>query len=298
MPGCRRLLSCLLVACFLSACAGAGPRPEPGAPEAAAVPGLIDRAFTGFVFRDEFSAVLSRVIATCRDGSGDWKGDMQGDATAFAPMLLYDLSQDFSWPGLAAMADRTVAYEARRVRRCFYLPWPDMEVVIGIPALAQPFLKNNDDTYSGLFLKCVRIGYRCVSLSPVFLTPFVKDRASAYGLTSCMCFTAAQLSRSREERDSFVRRGVSLIEKADSECWDPGESMYKYDTLADWPQQTMMMALVRAYHATGRTAFLDRAIVVLGSVERRFLDREGGGYFGTRTLGPRGSPQQQHGMGS
>ncbi len=281
MVSAKKILpACILVAAVLAGCSAVKPQRGLHVPEAEAVAAGLERSFTAFAFRDEFSAILSRIISTTREESGDWKGDLQGDATAFAPMLLYDLSRDLAYPDLAVMADRTVAYEARRVKRCFYLPWPDMDLVIGIPALAQPFLKNNDTEYNALFLKCVRIGYRCVSISPRFLTPFVRDRASAYGLMSYMCFMAADLSQDIEEKDSFVGKGVDLIEKADRECWDAGQSLYRHTVLADWPQQTMIMALVRAYHATGETSFLSRALAVFGTMDRRLYDPEKGGYFG------------------
>ncbi len=241
---------------------------------------LLDSTCDTFVFREQFTAILTRLIDSSWDESGNWKGDLQGDATVFAPMILYALGRDSGSRELTAMADKTVAYEAGLVKRCLVWPVPSMNMVIGFPALVQPYLQTGDPRYLSMFFSGVRIGSACISLFPGFFTPFVRDKASAFGLIGYMNLTAAQASGDNTQKDAFIHKGISLIEKANSRCWDEGESLYRYSSLMDWPQQTMMMALIKAYGVTGDKKYLDQALLVFDTLDRRCRDTIRGGYSG------------------
>lgn len=281
------LISCIFLM-HLSGCRTAGPMPWAYVPSAQSISARLDSTFDDFVFKREFSAILASLIAASWDPSGDWKGDIQGDATAFAPMLLYALARDTGEREFLSMAERTVAYEAGLVKRLYFWPVPDTSLVMGFPALAQPYLLNNDPTYRSLFLRGVRFGYAFASLSPEIFTPFVRERACVYGIMGYMCLVGAEVSGEPGQKDEFIRKGVGLIEKADELCWDESKGLYAYSRLPDWPQQTMMMALVKAYRATGSRAYLDRALLVLDSMNRLCLDTRNGGYYGHPDLDTKG----------
>ena len=220
------------------------------------------------------------------DPSGDWK--RTSSATAFAPMLLYALARDTGEGELRSMAERTVAYEAGLVKRLYYWPFPSTSLVMGFPALAQPSIQNDDQTYRSLFLRGVRFGYAFTSLSPEFFTPFVREKACVYGLMGYMCLVGAEVADEPREKDEFVRKGVKLIEKANKFCWDEREALYTHSSLLDWPQETMMMALIQAYRATGNRAYLDRARIVLDTMNRLCRDACRGGYYGHPDLDTKG----------
>lgn len=260
----------------LQACRQLNPDPQPVEMTRIDVARALGRAHPSFEFEHEFCTVLSTLILSAWDESGDWKGDLQGDATAFAPMLLYAFAHDVQEDLLRIMADRTVAHEARMVNQCLLWPVPSMEVVIGFPALAQPFLATGDDRYRRTFLRGVRLGYVLARYFPGALTPFVSDRASVYGATAYLCFTAARMADTADAREEFVLKGTALVEQAGDECWDGEEGRYTHQNMLDWPQGTMMMALVSAYRATGETRYLDQALSVLEYMDRCCLDEAGG----------------------
>lgn len=280
------LLSCLL-AC-IAGCQTAKPSTSACIPSGKNISAQLDNAFDHFVFKKEFSAILTTLMTDSWDGSGDWKGDIQGDATAFAPMLLYAFARDTGDRDFLSMAERTVAYEAGLAGRFPFWPVPSSNLVVGFPALAQPCLQKGDPTYRSLFLRGVSFGYAITSLSPAFLTPFVRERACVYGIMGYMCLTAAEVADESGRKEEFIRKGIRLIEKANKCCWDDEESLYAHSHVLDWPQETMMMALTKAYRATGNRAYLDRAILVLHSMNRLCRDARTGGYYGHPDLETKG----------
>jgi hypothetical protein len=293
VPACGRsaflwLMAAWILLPFLGSCSVARPMPALEIPDRPAISAHLDRTFASFDFEDEFSSILSTLMMSSWDESGDWKGDLQGDATAFAPMLLLPMAHDSGDLRLRAMGDRTVRYEAGLVRRSLYWPFPSMSLVIGVPALAQPYLAEGDQEYVPLFLRTVRLGYLSASITPLFITPFVRDRASVYGLVGYMCFIASDVAQTPDDRDEFIQKGLRMVRKADEECFDPGEGLYRHSEITDWPQEVMVMAHARAYRATGDKAHLERAQLVLQSMDKRFLEAGRGGYAGHGDEGTKG----------
>jgi len=225
-------------------------------------------------FGSEFSAILSRLLSEAWRTDGDWSGDLQGDATFFAPVLLYALWKDTGNPVFRIMADRTVEYEKRLTDRFFLLP--DMDMVIGFPVLAESYRSTGDRDSLDRYLSGVRKGSAVAACFPGFFTPFVYDRASVYGAVGTMTLQAYELSGD----ESFRKKGLELIAAADHSCWNAQEGLYAYEELADWPQATMLIALVRAYRATGEKPYLEQCGKIVASLDERYLDRENGGYCG------------------
>lgn len=230
-------------------------------------------------FRKEFSVILTRLISGTWQDDGDWSGDLQGDATFFAPVLLYALWQETGNPVFRKMADRTVDHEKSLVRRFSLFPVPGMEMVIGFPVLAEAYKATGDPDSLDRYISGVKKGSALASFSPVFFTPFVYDRASVYGTVTTMTLQAYELTRD----ESFRQRGLDLIAAAGHDCWNEKEGLYAYDTLADWPQATMLIALAKACRITGDTAYLDRCEIIIASLDERFRDPLRGGYYGHPT---------------
>ena len=241
-----------------------------------------------FVFRDEFRAILDNLIEQYWDASGNWKGDMQGDATLFASMLLFALSNDTEDAVMARMAQQTVTYETSLVKRFFYYPVIHMDLVMGFPALAQPYLFTGDDAYRFLFLTGVRSGNIMISLMPGTFVPFVHDRATLYATSGYLCFLAYEMAETEFQKNSFRKKGLDWIEKANRDCWNEETGLYEYSKILDWPQTTMMMALAAAYRATGEVSYLDQCLCVLNAMDELCLDTVRGGYRGHPDLSRKG----------
>jgi hypothetical protein len=227
-------------------------------------------------FGNEFSVILTLLITDSWKEDGDWIGDLQGDATFFAPVILYDLWRDTENPVFRKMADRTVDHEKSLVRRFSLFPVPGMEMVIGFPVLAEAYKATGDLDSLDRYLSGVKKGSALASFYPGFFTPFVYDKSSVYGTIGTMTLQAYELTMD----ESFRKRGLDLIAAADHSCWNAEEGLYSYEELADWPQATMLIALVKAYRITGDMGYLERCKTIIRSMDERFLDRQKGGYYG------------------
>jgi len=227
-------------------------------------------------FGGEFSSILANLTTHYWDESGDWRGDFQGDATCFAPMLLYALWKDIGVQALLSMADTTVDHEISLVNRFFIWPVPHMDLVIGFPSLAEAYKATGREHYLNLFILGVNAGSMLATYYPDYLIPFMYDRASVYGALSTMSFKAFELTGN----DAYKKRGLAIINQADRECWSEGEGLYSFSRYPDWPQATMMMACVAAYRVTGDKAYLNRCRRIVTSMDGSFWDYERGGYFG------------------
>ncbi len=233
-----------------------------------------------FVFREEFQGILDNLMTHYWEEDGNWRGDLQGDATYFASILLFALGSDAGDECMMQMARQTVSYEVSLIKRFFYRPGVHMDLVIGFPALARQHLYTGDDARRILFLSGVTSGNLMISLMPERFVSFVHDHATLYAVSAYLCFLAADAAGREAERGRFIRRGLYWIEKADTRYWDEDTGLYDYSNIMDWPQTTMMMALVQAYRFTGEDKYLDRCLTVLGSMDELCLDKIRGGYTG------------------
>jgi len=286
----KRSLIVLIMMVFLSSGGCAlfkGSRPEPAFWDENSRESLMSRTET-FVFKDEFRGILDNLMQNYWDPSGNWNGDIQGDATLFASMLLFALSRDTHDTAMEEMAQQTASYEASLVRRFFYYPVVHMDLVMGFPALAQPYLFTGDDAYRFLFTTGVRSGNIMISLMPGVFVSFVHDRATLYASASYMCFLAHEMSETEFQKNSFKKKGIAWIERANRDCWNEEAGLYEHFRILDWPQTTMMMALTAAYRATSDAQYLDQCLLVLDSMEALCRDSSRGGYRGHPDLSRKG----------
>ena len=241
-----------------------------------------------YVFRDEFRMILNNLIVNYWDASGNWKGDIQGDATVFASMLLFRLSADTQDEAMEAMALRTVSHEAALVRKFFIKPVLSMDMVVGFPSLAQRYQYTGEESFRFVFLTGTHTANLLMLIRPGAFESFVHDRVCSYGIMSYMCFLAEDIAIANLEKQSLRNKGTALIEKANRHCRNQETGLYEYSHNLDWPQTTMMMALIAAYKATHDHAYLDWCLEVLTAMDALCRDTSRGGYFGHPDLQTKG----------
>ncbi|MFH1538029.1 MAG: hypothetical protein ABIH66_03660, partial [bacterium] len=70
-----------------------------------------DAARAEFAYQNQFDTLLDYLMENHWDESGNWSGDMMGDASWFAPALLFQMGADGNRPELTEMAVKTVDWE-------------------------------------------------------------------------------------------------------------------------------------------------------------------------------------------
>ena len=236
------------------------------------------------LFTEEFDAILARLRADFWSEDGDWVGDMQGDATAFAPTVLYPIGEEREDAELIAMATATVDHEVSLVMDLVASGVLSMDAVIGAPALAEGYRHTGDDAYRFAFLAGTTVGYELISTQPEQFLPFVFDLATVYGTGAYLCLSAAELSGEAQ----YMDMALDLIAQANDEVWDDDAGMYEWTQVADWPQATMAMSLATAYRLTGEPAHLARAERVLAGMEACCWDADRGGWWAAEDIPGKG----------
>jgi hypothetical protein len=224
-------------------------------------------------FEERFDAILATLLEHWHD-SGDWEGDMQGDATAFAPALLYRLGKED--PDLWDKAAVTARYEVGLIQELAQTRELNMDAVVGFPALGDCY-RFEEAAGCGLWLAAGTVaGHQVISERPEDLLPYVFDMATVFGTGATMCLDAAEVLQDESLQD----KGLELIARADADYWDEEQGLYSWSQVIDWPQATMMMALTRAYRITGEQKYLDRCERILASMNACCWDDAAAGYFG------------------
>jgi len=242
---------------------------------AAGCPREQDTAEVSPRFQTEHDAILDHLVADFWSEDGDWEGDMQGDATAFAPRVLYAAGEERGEGRYAEMAGTTVEHEVALLQAYLLTHVLTMDAVIGAPGLADGYEVTHNETWRALFLGGAAMGYDMMVTDPDQFLPYVFDLATVYGSGATMCFRAWELS----ELEAHRTNGLDLVARADAEAWDEAEGRYDWTLVMDWPQATMIMALVGAYRATGDEAYLERAQRVHQTMEEQCWDDERGGWL-------------------
>lgn len=228
------------------------------------------------MFAEPFETILQRLLADFWSADGDWQGDMQGDATAFAPALLFALGLERGDADLTARAVTTVKHEIELVEQLIQTTELTQGALIGFPALADGHTHGADSRCETLLSLGLIAGHSIITTKPETILPYLFDLATVYGTGSYMSFIGYEALGVEVLKD----KGLDLIARADAECWDEEQGLYSWTEVPDWPQATMMLALTRAYRATGDAALLTRCERILQSMKGCCWDEEQGGYFG------------------
>jgi len=209
---------------------------------------------------------------------GNWSEDMQGDATAFAPLILY------ATPGTneAELRRRPRPPSSTRLKIASAVAATgelSMEPVIGAPALAYGFQSTGKAIYRGSFLIGARRGYSMIAADPEAFAAYVGDLASVYATGAYISLMAYEISGEKEDLDN----ALDLISRANDTEWDDEQGIYRWSMTMDWPQATMIMALAKAYQATHDEALLTHARRALARMNSGCWDAAHGGYFTDET---------------
>ncbi len=239
----------------------------------------VDFRLTETLFQEEFDNILDNLISNFWAPDGNWEGDAQGDATAFAPMVLYPVGKEMNNQEMIEKANLTVDYEVALINEFLVDRRINMDLVIGYPALAEGYKYTGNLQYGNLLSLATLAGSTLIAEKPELLLDFVFDYATVFGTGSYMCFvTHDALSNDLFKANVFKEQGISLIEKAEA-YWNEEGGYYNYSRVLDWPQATMMMALTKAYKETGEQKYLDRCDAILDFLNTLW-DWDRGGYFG------------------
>jgi len=236
-------------------------------------------------FDDLFYPILNNLIDRFWQPSGDWIGDQQGDATAFAPMLFYRLALERRAPWLAERATLTAEWEMALIRRVFSLQLEDlddlMNVVTGGPALIEACRYTGDQRYcstASLGLRGANVLARTIPWAFVFFF----DPVVAMAVSADCSFDLADVTGD----DALREEGLALVDLADIKYWREADGFYGV-TCWDWPEATMLMALAEAFRDTGSPVYRERADRLIETTDCVLWDKERGGYYGHITTGPR-----------
>ena len=231
------------------------------------------------LFADMFHAIQDNLIKNCWVGNGDWRGDMQGDDVAFGPWLFYSIGEDCGIPEFVSMATRTVDYEVSQLEKLFsggmWNPMKMMKTVVGGPALIEGYRFTENPEYLQWADTGLEIGTGIALMFPRMLAPVVLDPAVVVGVTADLDFELFGITL--DSRYSLW--GLAAMDAAEGRFWNE-EGGYYGDTLWDWPEATMLMALAQAFKATADPLYRARAEIVSETADREFWDPEDSGYYG------------------
>lgn len=222
------------------------------------------------VFQAESQALLDHLVADFWSPDGNWEGDMQGDATAFAPYILYASGR----ARLEEKATATVDYEVKIAAAVATTGVLSMEAVVGAPALADGFRNTNKTLYRAAFLLGARQGYAMIAANPEEFAVYIGELATVYGTGAYLSLVAHEISGEQQDLD----HALDLISRANATEWDDARGVYRATSGMDWAQATMIMALAKAYVATKDETHLTHATRALAGMDAGAWDAVSGGY--------------------
>lgn len=235
------------------------------------------KEITFYRYGDEFREILNNLVYNYWDESGDWRGDLEGDATAFAPLVLFQLYEAGWGNQYYDMALKTVEYEvslAEELLNKGILASLDtiMKGVVGGPALVYGYEFTRKEEYIHLAKTGFRIGKSLLKSFPDLANYFLLSPVVGYGTLIYMGFEIYELTGEEEVRTDCVE----MIWECDGRYYD--DDGY-YTPLTDWGEAVMMMALSKAYIITGEVSYLDRAEEVYATSITALWDSVNDGFF-------------------
>ena len=212
---------------------------------------------------------------------GNWRGDMMGDATAFAPELFFPMAHETGCQELHELSVSTVEYELTLVSGFINGGANAMETVVGAPSLITGYQWTQNRQYrfmshAGLLALASQILNDPEAFS-FFFEPVVALGSTAY-------YILVHVDVSGDE--ALVLKALEALELADQTYWDEENGVYS--ELWDWSQALMIMALSRAYRQTGDTGYLGRAERLATTVLEQMWDETRGGFWASHKDEQRG----------
>jgi hypothetical protein len=264
-----------------------------------------------FQFQSEFDAIFKNLNNNFWSEDGNWEGDMMGDATAFAPPILFQMGIENNDPALLEKARKTTEWEFNAIGQALQSILSGgtpaaadgtdalIDALFGGPGLVEGYRYTGENKYLMLAGLGLSGGSEVLSLPPstlgmIFNSGPVAGFTSAFagkGFSSPVTAVATLLSAIVAHTDFELYRasgiekyktyGKDLLDRVEQYYWNPDLGYYgaALPDLWDWAIGTMIMSLARGYQLTGEAVYLDRAEALVETTDERMLDPDRGGYF-------------------
>ncbi|MEW5946755.1 MAG: hypothetical protein AB1742_11205 [bacterium] len=245
---------------------------------AAAILILGSAAHAGFPYREQFDRLLDYLLQNHWDESGNWSGDMMGDASWFAPALLFQLGRDEQKPEYVRMATKTVEWEASLFRagsknlQNIKISDEEVSVIGGMPGIFYGFKHTGRGEWKTLTEQVLILICSLAKANPETLVENFGGDVVVF--LSAVSF-ASYLYHEETGGAQYRRCALEAVEIAGEKHWNEAEK--HYGRLWDWSASAILLALSGAYRLSGDEKYRARADEVLDTVLDRLWDSENGG---------------------
>jgi len=238
-----------------------------------------------FPYFDLFTSILNRLVSDFWNESGDWDGDMMGDATSFAPEVLFGYGLETDDRSLIDKGAVTCLWELDLASRVLH---GDLDAAypagMGALAILWGHIHQVDPGFAGLYELMLPVGSAIASMFYEGLADFVGDvfpDACYLGIMAHVNHLAARYETG-EARDEAMARGRNLIEIAYEDLWDPQLQLFEaegtyHGHLAS--NGVMLLAVAGDAYLTGDAEMQAKAEQLFASMDDALWDDEQGGYW-------------------
>lgn len=236
-----------------------------------------------FLYEKEFNAILNHLLSGFWDESGDWKGDMMGDASWFATALLFQMGRDRDSKEFLDKAEKTAQWEKQLFQRLLSSlksdQWQKLtDTTGGVPALFYTYQHTKTDEFKELAERSVEI--MCIVSSMVSIKPptYQEGVVPAPGPTAMFALSSffAYLLFEETKVEKFRTCSLRCVDMANSLYWNDKESHYM-EFVGDWEESTMLLALSGVYRITKDKKYLQHAKRQLETIKKEMWDKRNGG---------------------
>lgn len=230
------------------------------------------------LYADEFESLLALLMERYWDESGDWGGDMMGDATTFAAATLFPVGHARDDAEMSRRAEVTARYEQELLIGFIseYLATGDasggLEAVSGGPALTWGYWYTGDEELADTLGSTLELASSLIAGDPELLADYFDDPAVLLAMVAYAVAFHIEVTGHR----SLVTWLVRLLSTAREGYYDE-EGRYYGPRLWDWGQTTMMIALAGAYAVTGEEEYHEHSDELLDETMISLWDVEEGG---------------------
>lgn len=248
-------------------------------------PAAADPVVDEFPHFELFDDVLTTLLEDHWHSSGDWRGDMMYDATAFAPYVLLHWGDETGDQDLVDKGWATVYHEDRNIRDWIEDPinlYRSYKAAMGYPA----YLHAYEFTGSRFYLFRVRPLLKlltgvCLAAPEQLETIPYFSAPTIFGITSYADFLLYY--RDPVLNFPYNLRGMLVLGEAEELYLDEGKGLYEfpgpYVHDYDWPNGMMLNGLAWGYKSTGLFTYKMAARDLADAIEEYLADELRGGYF-------------------
>jgi len=224
-----------------------------------------------------FEGVLARLSADFWDESGNWDGDMMDDATTFAPEVLLKYGYEADDSRLIHQGKQTCLWELELVQSLFPVD-PDIWYAAGMGAYALWWgvQFDVDPAFDAFYPFVFRLANQLLQAFWPMLDETFFSAEIGLGFIAHLDHDVARFETgaARQEALDFARE---LIDIAWDNRWNPATNLFLDESVI--ANGTMLLAMAEHAHLTGDAVLLERAEILMTSIQEKMLDTEDGGYW-------------------